>query len=239
MLLSLLTLVFTISCTKKGSQRSQIHPTPSTSTQQKHKKESTTTETKTREKNIIVLGEAKQPSKKETTKLNTTYITTGINFLKDKTGDFITPKDFKIGTLQKKFNLNKTTYEQYLAVERFLKSLTRGKIDIDTIQPTERENLTKLIKYHLKIGQIPLSYRIGEITTDKNNTVTTNIRLTGKNGTTEGQIYITGEDDDWFIRDIQIDFEQLTSKSTPQKNKNGGKTPFNPSTFEWMLKNNE
>ncbi len=242
-LLSLLTLLFIISCNKKSSKVSEAS-SPTTPQQKIPENNISKKEVKEQkgghiQKNIIVLGEKKNVKKKESFTSNVKYTTGGINFLKDRRGNFVTPEDFKIGILQRNFAIDATTYKQYSIIKKFLESLKLGRINKKVIEPTEKENIVKLLSYHLKAGQIPLSYRIGKIITDKNNTITANIRLIGKSTSAEGQVYLTHKDKEWFIRNIQIDFASLTQKGATSKGEKNAKKPFNPSRFEWMLKNNQ
>ncbi len=224
------------SCTKKGSTTPKANFQPTTEKRTKEKtSEIKSKQPETSKKNIITLGETKG-SKKSTETSNVEYIGGGTNFLKDRAGDFIIPEDFKIGKLQKKFDLDKTTYIQYEVIKKFLDSLKHGKVNKGIIEPVERESMVKLINYHLKAHQIPIFYRIGKIVTN-NNLITANVRLIGKVGSTEGQVYLTSENKKWFIRNIQINFNALTERETTRKKTET--KPFNPSTFEWMLKSNE
>ncbi len=218
MLLTLIfPLLYTLSCTKKQPVK------PKTGKQIQ-------SQTKKQKNKKIILSETPKPVKKSINKAIPT--TGGINFLKDKSGEFITPSDFKIGKLQREFNLTREQIAQLKIIKSFLSGLTGGKVEKDTLIDSERDNLEKIIKYRLNREGVPIYFRIGEILKNRSRDLTSaNVKLIGKRGVAEGEIYLKKQKNQWFIENVKIDFSMLNKPS-----KEEGQEPFNPSRFEWMLK---
>jgi hypothetical protein len=139
------------------------------------------------------------------------------------------PADFNIGLLQdhravrlKEKKILKTTIV-------FLNGLLKGKIESSLLDTARRHFIDHSLKFYFDKNMIPLSYRIGAIKSDSDVDAIVAIRLFGKTGVTEGDLYLVNTESEWVISDVQVDFQRLAEPYTNKKE-------FVPSSYDLTFK---
>ena len=120
--------------------------------------------------------------------------------------DRIVPEDFTIGLLQDRQEDNHDVRETMSAIEDFLDSLIRGKVNSTPLLPEKRDYLSRTLEYFMQRGDIPEEYRVGVITIEQNKTAVTTLRLFSTSGAAIGELYLSKTGNRWYISDIQIGF---------------------------------
>jgi hypothetical protein len=153
----------------------------------------------------------------------------------------VLPEDFKIGSLANLVGVDRSTQEMVSAATRFLNGLQEGSVAIETLHNSVREELTNSINYYLNQELVPITYRIGAITTqsqqgsdenppvDQDRTAWMNIRLFGSPGVCEGELYLENSGGRWYISDLQTNFELLKRAYSPEQEK------YYPSAYGWGI----
>ena len=124
---------------------------------------------------------------------------------------------------------------------RFLNGLQEGTVAEDTIHAEVREEMATSIRYYLERDLIPITYRIGTITTEsysveeeetsllEQRTAWMNLRLFGSPGVSEGELYLERSGGRWYISDLQIDFERMGEDYVREQEE------YYPSTYGWGI----
>jgi hypothetical protein len=153
----------------------------------------------------------------------------------------ILPEDFKIGPLANLVGIDRSTQEMVSVATRFLNGLQKEAVAIETLHKDVREELTNSVNYYLNQELIPITYRIGTITTqsqqgsDQNSplgqqkTAWMNIRLFGSPGVCEGELYLENSGGRWYISDLQTNFELLKRAYSQEQEK------YYPSAYGWGI----
>jgi len=149
------------------------------------------------------------------------------NLLPLKTGGNIYPQDFKIGILEPEFGISKADKNILLNIKTFLKGLQKGIVDKKTVFHEDYDSIKRLSVYYFNKASQFKSYRIGNINSTGENTVTVNCRLFGSPGTAEGQLYLKRRGSKWLITDVQIDIKQITKVRK--------KETFVPNSYSWIM----
>jgi hypothetical protein len=133
----------------------------------------------------------------------------------------VLPEDFAIGPLADLIGIDRSTLEIVSVSTRFLDSLQEGSVEGETLHAEVREELSTSIRYYLERDLIPLTYRIGAITTESyaegeenqsvldRRTAWMNLRLFGDPGVCEGELYLERSAGRWYVSDLQIDFQRM------------------------------
>lgn len=152
------------------------------------------------------------------------------------------PEDFKIGALEDILAGSKDRQELISVVHRFFNSLAQGRIDSDSILRADRERICRSLAYYVERNIVPETYRLGRIAMPEEagnsadridgdyspqDEARLNIRLFGKDGVSEGELYLAKADGRWYIADIQISFELLNRAYVRQEEE------FVPSLYGW------
>lgn len=153
----------------------------------------------------------------------------------------VLPEDFKIGPLANLVGIDRSTQEMVSVATRFLGGLQEGTVAMETLHNSVREELTNSLHYYLNQELIPITYRIGAITTqsqqgsDQNpplgqqRTAWMNIRLFGSPGVCEGELYLENSGGRWYISDLQTNFELLKRAYSREQEK------YYPSAYGWGI----
>jgi hypothetical protein len=153
----------------------------------------------------------------------------------------VLPEDFKIGPLANLVGIDRSTQEMVSVATRFLSGLQEGTVVIETLHNSVREELKNSVDYYLIQELIPITYRIGTITTqsqqgsDQNppvsqqRTAWMNIRLFGSPGVCEGELYLENSGGRWYISDLQNNFELLKRDYSREQEK------YYPSAYGWGM----
>lgn len=152
----------------------------------------------------------------------------------DKTGNTYTflsaksaavfPVDFKIGILE---NINRYSAPAYL-ISNFLTKLKAGVIHQKSLNPENTVTISTYLKHNITRKNIPTDFRIGKIT-NENGISRCNIRLLKNKNSSEGEIYLTFQNNQWLITDIQVNLELLSRESETTDEK------FRPSAYYWEI----
>jgi hypothetical protein len=153
----------------------------------------------------------------------------------------VLPEDFKIGPLANLVGIDRNTQEMVSVATRFLNGLQEGTVVIETLHNSVREELKNSVNHYLNQELIPITYRIGTITTqsqqvsDQNpplgqqRTAWMNIRLFGSPGVCEGELYLENSGGRWYISDLQTNFELLKRAYSREQEK------YYPSAYGWGI----
>ena len=144
-------------------------------------------------------------------------------------GARLLPEDFTIGSLGDSHG-DKPDQSAALAVaEAFLASVVTGTIDRKLLAAESEDAVSDTIAYGLQQGYVPQSFRIGVAKSLDNGEIAANVRLFGKDGTSEGEIYMTKAATQWLVSDLQLSLAQLAVKREKPKEK------FFPAAYRWLL----
>lgn len=141
----------------------------------------------------------------------------------------VLPEDFKIGPLGDDRVSEKDQGQAMEAAGRFLSGLVAGKVDKDLIVDGSRDAMAATLSFGLEKGNTPTSWRIGRPRTRDDGEVTAAVRLFGREGSTEGEIYVERSGSKWLVADLQISLAELSVKSEKPKEK------FFPLEYRWLL----
>ena len=141
----------------------------------------------------------------------------------------ILPEDFKIGPLGDN-GAGRTDESRALsAASEFLARLVAGSVDKKLVAPEAQDRMADTLTFGLTQGNIPSSYRIGTPKSRENGEVTAAVRLFGKEGTSEGEIYVSPSGSQWLVADLQLSLAQLSVRKDKPKAK------FFPLEYRWLL----
>ncbi|GEM_PF-5513620 len=152
-----------------------------------------------------------------------------VRFIAAGEASFIFPKDFKLDSLEGLIDARGETSRILKRLIPFLIAMEKGKVDNDLIESEVRSDLSSTLKFHFERGNIPVSYRIGEVNKNGEGKASVNLRLFSSVGSSEGEIYLIKKDKVWYIEGVQIDLNRLSVKEKGEKKK------FDPSPFNWMI----
>jgi hypothetical protein len=138
------------------------------------------------------------------------------------------PEDFKIGPLAASRDVEADNRGAVEAAERFLSALSHGKVDRELLA-AGASAVAESAAYHLEKGDTPSSFRLGKPKPRAGGEVAVNVRLFGPAGTAEGEIYMTSENKQWLVSDLQVGMSALQVKREKPKEK------FFPSSYRWLL----
>jgi hypothetical protein len=153
----------------------------------------------------------------------------------------VLPQDFEIGPLADLVGIDRSRQEMVSVTTRFLDALQEGSVPVESLHNSVREELASSISYYLKKDLIPVTYRIGAITTesqgggDQNSsalqrrTAWMNIRLFGSPGVCEGELYLEKSGGRWYVSDLQINFEMLEQSYSREQER------YYPSAYGWGI----
>jgi hypothetical protein len=152
----------------------------------------------------------------------------------------VLPEDFEIGPLAELVSVDRSTLEMISVATRFLNGLVEGSVAEESLHAEIRQELTTSIRYYLERGLIPLTYRIGAITTESYGEEETaslleqrnarmNLRLFGSPGVSSGELYLERSGGRWYVSDLQVDFEQLGVEYARAQER------YYPSTYGWGI----
>lgn len=151
---------------------------------------------------------------------------TSAELLETDRGPPVAPSDFRIGPLRLVESRTASTQEAADVLARFLDALVDGKVATELLVSWSRDRLSRSIAYQTAGGAAPIRYRIGELRETTDGELLANVRLYGKTGVAEGEIYLVGSDGAWSVGDIQVGFSRLLEPyQMPEE-------PFVPSTYE-------
>ena len=149
------------------------------------------------------------------------------------------PEDFHIGKLYNKGDTSQDAVLIGSTISDFFTSMKNKTIKQSLLyqeKPSKEEEsensgyeLDRLLTFHIENNNIPQTYRIGAITIENTDTAHAIVRVYGKKGVTNGEIYLIKEQKKWYISDMQINFYNL---EIPEKD-NGEK--FLPTTYHWIF----
>ena len=142
------------------------------------------------------------------------------------------PEDFKIGSLQDTMESDRDLMLISERVMGFLNSLKSAELVKEHLLPSKREELSRFLNFYLEQDLYPQDFRIGTATISERaglRSARLNVRLFGSIGVTEGELYLSIEDQKWYISDIQVGFELLRQPYSPSKER------FVPSEYSWTL----
>jgi hypothetical protein len=139
------------------------------------------------------------------------------------------PEDFKIGPLGDDRTAQKDQDQAMEAASRFLSELAAGKVDKDLIADGSRDAMTGTLSFGLEKGNTPVSWRIGRPRTRDDGEVTAAVRLFGREGSSEGEIYVQRSGSKWLVADLQLSLAELSVKIEKPKEK------FFPLEYRWLL----
>jgi hypothetical protein len=153
----------------------------------------------------------------------------------------VLPEDFEIGPLADLAGVSRSTQEMISVSTRFLDALQQGLVAEESLHAEVREELATSVRYYLERDLIPVTYRIGAITTEsyaeeeeqtsllEQRTAWMNLRLFGSPGVTAGELYLERSGGRWYISDLQIDFERMGQKYVREQEQ------YYPSTYGWGI----
>ncbi len=142
------------------------------------------------------------------------------------------PEDFKIGSLQDTMESDRDLMLISERVMGFLNSLKSAELVNEQLLPSKREELSRFLNFYLEQDLYPLDFRMGTTAIsvrDGQKSARLNVRLFGAIGVTEGELYLSMEDQKWYISDIQVGFELLRQPYSPSEER------FVPSEYGWAL----
>jgi hypothetical protein len=139
------------------------------------------------------------------------------------------PEDFKIGPLGDALAAEKGQVPAMQVAGQFLTGLVGGKVDKELISDDARDTMAGTLTFGLSNGDTPTSWRLGRPRTRADGEVTAAVRLFGREGTSEGEIYVTHAGSRWLVADLQISLADLSVKSEKPKEK------FFPLDYRWLL----
>ena len=139
------------------------------------------------------------------------------------------PEDFKIGPLGDDHGSEKDQDQAMEAAARFLSELVAGKVDKDLMAAESRDAMAGTLSFGLEKGNTPISWRVGRPRTRDDGDVTAPVRLFGRSGSSEGEIYVSRSGSKWLVADLQLSLAELSVKSEKPKEK------FFPLEYRWLL----
>jgi hypothetical protein len=141
----------------------------------------------------------------------------------------IMPEDFKIGQLGDEKTEKKDEGRALAAAHAFLDRLVAGSVDKTLLTPESQDTVADTLTYGLRRGDVPVSFRLGAPKSRDNGEITAEVRLFGKEGSTEGEIYVASAGSQWLVADVQLSLAQLSIKTSRPKEK------FFPLEYRWLL----
>jgi hypothetical protein len=140
----------------------------------------------------------------------------------------VLPEDFLTGPLSGSGDLEGDERAALAAAARFLTALGQGKVARELLGSSAAA-LRESVSFHLDQGDIPVSFRLGKPKPREGGEIASNVRLFGREGTAEGEIYLVRESRQWLVSDLQISLADLRVKREKPKDK------FFPSSYRWLL----
>ncbi|RKX75864.1 MAG: hypothetical protein DRP87_13555 [Spirochaetes bacterium] len=178
-----------------------------------------------RPERTLAIGLTKE-SKEEEEKTPDIILTEKERLLEFGGGKKIFPEDFKIGPLQDRFTASAEERAILKVLESFLESLLSGEVHEESISPEWRGAIARSLKYYLERGQIPKSYRIGEINT-ADSIIRINVRLFGEVGRSSGEVYFEKDGKKWYISDVTLNLALLDKEYRQEED-------FEPEVYRWL-----
>jgi len=139
------------------------------------------------------------------------------------------PEDFRIGPLGDTLAAEKDQGSAMETAGQFLSALVGGKVNKDLIAQDARDTMSATLTFGLSAGNTPTSWRLGRPRTREDGEVTAPLRLFGREGTSEGEIYVARSGSKWLVADLQLSLAELSVKSVKPKEK------FFPLDYRWLL----
>lgn len=144
-------------------------------------------------------------------------------------GQGVLPEDFKIGGLQDPRTGGAEDQQAMKTIDTFLSRLSAGRVDPSLLAPGAKERITDVVSFGIEHGNVPRSWRVGDLRKRENGELSAPVRLFGDPGTSEGEITLAQTARQWLVTDFQISLGALQEK--PEK----PKERFFPSSYRWML----
>ncbi len=119
------------------------------------------------------------------------------------------PEDYKIGLLQNEYPEGADEKKIMVSLNAFFYSLSRGIINTSKIHGEWLSAVKRSLLFHVENGNIPVKTRFGLVFLTTEKTARANIRMYGKAGRAEGEVYLEKKNGKWLITDINADFSQL------------------------------
>jgi hypothetical protein len=133
-------------------------------------------------------------------------------FLSHNFVDRKAPEDFSIGPLEDYYTVNAEIRGILSVVDRFCGALTERELKAELIDEQNRLLLEESLGYFLKNGIVPQYHRIGLIHINDDGSSHVPVRFFSKKGISEGDIYLVKRETNWFISDVQVDFQRLNQE---------------------------
>ncbi len=146
------------------------------------------------------------------------------------------PEDFDIGPLQDGLQASAVELTVLRRSERFLDALEQGKLEETLLAPETRDGLVRTLSYYVERGLTPTAYRLGRISFQEpeeaggpRRDARLNVRLYGKVGQAEGELYLTQTDGAWYVSDLQVGLDMLDKERPPREEQ------YVPYSYGWTL----
>ena len=144
-------------------------------------------------------------------------------------GNLILPEDFHIGRLHDKGDSSENASMIEKTISDFFNSMKMKKISENLLSGGKESEFMRILTFHIDNNNVPQEFRIGTITIDNIDTASAIVRIFGKTGVTNGEIYLTKSENKWFISDMQVNFYDLETPGEDNKKK------FMPTTYDWIF----
>jgi len=141
----------------------------------------------------------------------------------------VIPEDFKIGPLQDSLEGQWDTISAVWVLRTFFDSFKKKDIKRELLEKEQADEIVRSLSYSIEQNYIPNRYRISQADFSNDNEIRVNMRFFNKKGVTEGEIYLSKNDKNWVISDIQIGFHLLDQEYQKDEEL------FMPASFRWML----
>ncbi len=151
-----------------------------------------------------------------------------IGLLSQGAQDGTLPEDFEIGSLGAARLLGEDERAAFNAARSLLDAFARGRVDRTALAADSRDALAGTIAFALERGDLPVSWRLGPPRANGTELVA-NLRLLGRDGSAEGELYARREGEEFRISDLQIDPARMRVRR-----QRSGRTFF-PSPYRWLL----
>jgi hypothetical protein len=151
-----------------------------------------------------------------------------IGLLSQGAQDGTLPEDFEIGPLGAARLLRDDERAAFNAARSLLDAFARGRVDRTVLAADSRDALAGTIAFALERADPPVSWRLGPPRANGSELVA-NLRLLGKDGSAEGELYARREGEEFRISDLQIDPARMQVRR-----ERSGRTFF-PSPYRWLL----
>ena len=212
-------------CRSRESTAPAAAPTPGEAVAQEAQTEAQPTEERPETLRLRPVGDESDETGEETAPPAPRVISATSTFLARDPDPPIYPRDFEIGSLQPVAGDGPGSRASS-AARSLLAELSRGRVNGELIAPEVRDDLSRTLAYHVEEGNTFQRYRIGKAQGAGGGEMRLNVRLVGKIGVIEGEIYVALVEEEWLVTDLQFGLPGLrVAYEVPQE-------PFVPSVYE-------